>query len=161
MKSKVIYLFLALLLPGLIFVFLKFFGKNEFAVEPLYQNTPPKTTGCGSVVLPYVVPDSVLSHLDFGRDSLVLVVFEETSVDGVAQLDRVTEEIKKDPIHIIHFNPVLAENQQWKKCSFFLTEPFNTVLVDHKGSIRGEYTMNDRKEVDRLLTEITIILKKF
>ncbi|RAV98584.1 hypothetical protein [Pseudochryseolinea flava] len=161
MKSKFIYLFLALLLPGCIFVFLKLFGRNEFAVAPLYQSAPPTVTGCSNVTLPYSVPDTVLSTLNFGRDKLVVVIFDETTVDGRAQIDRVTDEIKDDAVHIIHHTSLDVKTSSWKRCTFFLAEPRNTVLVDAQGKIRGEYTMSDREEVDRLLTEITIILKKY
>jgi len=161
MKSKFIYLFLALLLPGVIFVFLKLFGRNEFAVEPLYQSTAPVAPGCVQVQAPYYVPDSVLSQLNFRTDSLVAIVFHEKSDEGIAQLNRVKEEVKGDPIHLVTIDSITARTESWKQCSFFLKEPFNTVLVDYKGRIRGEYTMRDRKEIDRLLTEITIILKKY
>jgi hypothetical protein len=161
MKGKFIYLFLALLLPGLVFVFLKLFGRNEFAVAPLYQTTAPASRACGPVTIPYQVPDSVMSQLPLGNDSLVVVVFGEMSVDGEAQFTRVQAESKDDAVQLIAFKLPSPKNVAWKQCSFFLAEPFNTVLVDYTGRIRGEYDMNDRKEVDRLLTEMTIILKKY
>ena len=161
MKGKALYLFLALLLPGLIFVFLKIFGRNEFNVAPLYQTTPPIAQGCAPAKLPYVVSDSVLSQLHFGKDSLVVIIYAETSADGEAQFIRVKDETKNDPIQLLDIKAPTKKDLSWKQCSFFLREPFNTVLVDYKGRIRGEYTMSDREEVDRLLTEITIILKQY
>jgi hypothetical protein len=161
MKGKFIYLFLALLLPGFIFVFLKFFGRNEFAVEPLYQTTPPTSKQCAPASLPYVVADSIMKQLPFEKDSLIVFVFDERSADGLAQIARVKDEVREDAVELITASTSTPKNKAWKQCSFFLSEPFNAVLVDHKGRIRGEYTMSDRKEVDRLLTEVTIILKKY
>jgi hypothetical protein len=58
--------------------------------------------------------------------------------------------------------PVLGEKvMQRKKCVFLLKEPFDLVMVDRAGVIRGQYTSNDREEVDRLIMEITIILKRY
>ena len=57
MKSKFIKfttLFLALLLPVCIFLFLKMFGSNEFNI-PIYYQTQVEldSTGCDGLVAPY------------------------------------------------------------------------------------------------------------
>jgi len=161
-KKQLIYLAIALILPGSVFVFLKMFGKNEFAVEPLYATVAPEVpAGCSSVTVPYHVPDNIVGQLNFLHDSLVLVVFGSPTFYGVNQLKRVDEQYKTDPLHqfvIGNDDPRIAS---WKKCIFFLKEPFDLVLVDRKGVLRGQYISKDREDVDRLLTEITIILKKY
>lgn len=163
MKGKQLtYLAIALLLPGSIFVFLKIFGENEFAVEPLYTTVAPEVpAGCYAVKAPYHLPDSVLQQLNFQEDTLVLVVMGNLSADGAIQLHRVEEQTKTDPLHMILVGNNVRRLRLWKKCIFFLKEPFDLVLVDKKGALRGQYNSNDREDVDRLLTEITIILKKY
>lgn len=158
---KILYLFIALLLPGCVFVFLKFFGKNEFAVPPLYADVMPEVpAGCEKVTLPYFVPDSILSQLQFSQDSLVLISFGELTKEGTHQVDRVKELY---PTEVVQW-PISSADVRgtfWKHCTFFLKEPFDLVLVDRRGRIRGQYTSNDLDEMDRLITEITIILKRY
>ena len=162
MQKKSIFLFLALILPVLIFLFLKFFGKNEFAVKPLFtENDSEIPQGCLPVSFPYHVADSALRQLDLREDSLVLVLFGEPDEEGKIQVNRIMDEISKYGIRMIRF-PVLGEKViQMKKCIFFLTEPLDLVLVDRVGVIRGQYKSDDREEVDRLFMEITILLKKY
>ncbi len=161
-QTKSIFLFLALILPILIFIFLKFFGKNEFAVPPMYTEISPQNSeGCLPVSLPYLVPDSVLNQLAIGEDSLTLVLFGQPNDESKIQINRVMDEISKDGIRMVQFPSLTGKVLQWKKCIFFLKEPFDLVLVDRSGVIRGQYNSNDREEIDRLLMEITIILKKY
>ncbi len=162
MQKKSIFLFLALILPVLIFIFLKFFGKNEFAVKPLFTESDSEIPeGCFPVSFPYHVSDSVLRQLDLREDSLVLVLFGEPNEEAKIQINRIMEEISKDGIRMIRFPVLAGKVMQWKKCVFFLKEPFDLVMVDRTGLIRGQYTSDDREEVDRLLMEITIMLKKY
>ncbi|MEO7990156.1 MAG: hypothetical protein ABI663_11475 [Chryseolinea sp.] len=161
-QKKSIFLFLALILPVLIFLFLKFFGKNEFAVKPLFvESNSEIPSGCLPVAFPYHVPDSVMRQLGIKEDSLALVLFGEPDEEGKIQINRIMDEISKDGIRMIRFPAPGPKVAQWKKCVFFLKEPLDLVLVDRGGLIRGQYVSNDREEVDRLLTEITIILKKY
>ena len=160
--NKIIFLFLAFLLPVCIFLFLKFFGKNEFAVEPLYSTIAPDVQeGCAPVSIPYYVPDSITNALSFGNDSLVLVIFGKPDKEGATQLMRIDEEFPEDRIQQKIITDADPHFSSWKKCIFFLKEPFDVILVDRKGVIRGQYVSNDREEIDRLLTEIAIILKKY
>jgi hypothetical protein len=163
MKGKqLIFLLIALVLPGCVFVFLKIFGKNEFAVEPLYNAVAPEVpAGCSPVTVPYQVPDSIVKQLDFRQDSLVLVALGDLTADGITQLKRVDEEYSTDPIRQTVIGSSDPRMSFWKQCIFFLKEPFDLVLVDREGALRGQYSSNDREDVDRLLTEITIILKKY
>ena len=161
-KKKSILLFLALILPILIFIFLKFFGKNEFAVPLLYVDKAPTIQeGCLSVAIPYHVPDSILRQLDFKDDSLSLVLFSTPNEESKIQLHRVMDEVSKDGIRMVQFPSLGEKVMKWKKCIFFLNEPFDLALVDRSGMIRGQYASNDRDEIDRLLIEITIIIKKY
>jgi hypothetical protein len=160
--KKLIYLFLALLLPGCIFVFLKLFGKNEFAVQPLYESVAPTSPNeCQPVTLPYLIPDSIARTINSKNDSLVLVLFGDLSNEGKSQLDRVNEELAGGSLIEYQVRNNDPRISYWRSCIFFVREPFNLILVDNHKRIRGEYNINDREDVDRLLTEITIILRKF
>lgn len=161
-KKKGIFLFLALLLPIFIFLFLKFFGKNEFAVRPLFQDAAPEPqTGCGQVKIPYHVPDSVFSTLTFERDTLLLLWFDDLTDNGITQFRRVSKELEKDPVK----NQIVALNDQKmqlrRTCIFLLKKPYDVVLIDRKGLIRGQFVSDNREEIDRLITEVDIILKKY
>jgi hypothetical protein len=160
MKGKNFKLYLALLLPILVLVMLKLFGRNQFDVPPLFVDDMPKSEACGiKVSLPYHVPDSVMVKLPIETDSLVCIDFGGQSPTANIQIQRAVEQFKNDPVHITSSNKLT--NPAWKECIFFLQEPFDVVVVDRKGVIRGQYDADDREEMDRLITEITIILKKY
>jgi len=161
-NKKPVFLFLALLLPILVFLFLKFFGKNEFAVRPLFQDAAPEPQpGCQHVKVPYHIPDSVLRSLTFEQDSLLVLWFAEQMEYDNKQLRRVSNELRNDRIR----NEVVASNDQkmqaWKACIFLLKKPYDVVLIDRKGRIRGQFVSDNREEIDRLITEVDIILKKY
>ncbi|HEY9006492.1 MAG TPA: hypothetical protein VIM75_10170 [Ohtaekwangia sp.] len=159
--TKAILLFLAFLLPILIFLFLKYFGKNEFAVAPLFVTEMPEMqSGCGPVTLPYHVQDSVLAALPWKQDSLILIVFGQPDKEATTQLKRIAEEVEGGIQQKI-ITEAEPNFVSLKKCTFLLQEPFDLVLVDKKGTIRGQYIASDREDIDRLLTEAAIILKKY
>ena len=158
MKSKkIIFLFLALLVPSLIFVFLKMFGTNEFDIEVLYEeNMPAFTEACnGSYTLPYHLPDSINREVNVRGDSAVFVHFGNPEALFIT---RVLSRYKDDPVAHRIFN---RDEAVLKKCIFILEEPFDVALVDRKGRIRGQYNSSDREEVDRLITEIAILIRKY
>jgi hypothetical protein len=159
--KKTILLFLALLFPACIFLFLKQFGKNEFAVPPLFEAEYPERVGeCGiTITLPYRIADSVKSSLALPADKLTVVHFGETNTESETQLKRVMNEYGQD-VKMQRLAET-AENAQLKRCVFFLNDRDNLVLVDGTGLIRGHYVSADREEIDRLLTEIAIILKRY
>src|SRR6478736_2801876 len=78
MNKKLIFLFIALLLPGLIYTFLKMFGSNSFAVAPLFQKEIVVPAGCPDANAPYQLPENLFSVLSSsqGQDSLLLVFYE-------------------------------------------------------------------------------------
>jgi len=156
--KKALFLFLAFLLPALIFIFLKIFGKNEFAVPPLYQVEKPEVlSGCTfQPTTPYHVPDSVITGLHFDSDSLVCIWYGNLSHEGSKQFKRVMAVCEKYPVKQLRL-----DKSYQSKCVFFLKEPYDVALIDHKGLIRGQYVASDREEIDRLLIEVDIILKKY
>src|SRR4051812_36054178 len=78
MSKKLVFLFVALLLPGLIYTFLKMFGSNAFAVAPLFQEEVIVPDGCPDVQAPYHLPPNVFKTLSSGseQDSLLLVFYK-------------------------------------------------------------------------------------
>jgi hypothetical protein len=75
--KKIIILFLGLALPGLVFVFLKMFGKNQFDVPLLHEQgvTDVDTSCLYDYPVPYTVPDSILQKLYAKNKSLIVVNF--------------------------------------------------------------------------------------
>jgi hypothetical protein len=176
MKTKIkktLILLSALALPIFIFIFLRTFGKNEFNVEPLFQQAPlPVSPECGSTATaPYMLEEKKLTELRWSiNDSLTLYVFnivpfDETeltirlaeSQEGVGlQIHKITSDSTqlsedKDPI-------VMSASAvgQLYTC-FFLMQKVNAVLVDSKRRIRGHYNLVEREEIDRMLVEVKII----
>lgn len=161
-KKKVLYLFLALLLPVFVFLFLKFFGKNEFAVRPLFQDaTPEVQAGCHPIKIPYHISDSVLNRLHFDNDSLVLIWFGKLGQEEEIQVRRIYSEFKDDPVKQVFMTADDSNTDNVRTCVFLLKNPYDVVLIDRKGLIRGQFVSDNREEIDRLMTEMDIILKKY
>ncbi|MBX2963633.1 MAG: hypothetical protein KF687_14065 [Cyclobacteriaceae bacterium] len=174
--GRFILLVLALALPVLIFLFLKFFGKNEFDVPPLYTDGAPFRDGCGRVFTgPYAIPEEVLSQFGWSeKDSLSLFYVGELH-EG-KQWDRLRTHPATARLRMfgISVDSILNQSEAMKysklspdsvqliqRCFFFLTEPYDLVLVDNERRIRGNYQLNNREEIDRLILETKIILKKY
>ncbi len=163
MKStKALFLFLALILPICIFLFLKFFGRNEFEVKPLFWDSPPEAdSSCPDVAVPYVVHDSIRSQLLSGNDSLAVIAFnDETDIDAANQIKRIKDETEDLPVALLTLS-ASERHLYWKNCILFLKEPADMAVVDSRGRLRGQYILADREDVDRLLTEVSIILKRY
>jgi hypothetical protein len=161
MGKKIIFLFLALLLPGCIFVFLKIFGKNEFNVEPLFQSAKPIVTApCSDVTVPYKVSGDVLKQVFSFGDSLALIYFDEDTLT-TKSFEKLEDKIGDEPVSLKRLNANNVESRALYACVFFMEQKKDLVLVDRAGLIRGQYEFDDLDEIDRLKTEITIILKKY
>ncbi len=161
-NKKIIFLFLAFILPTCIFLFLKFFGKNEFTVEPLYADVYPEpVAGCPSVMtLPYSVPDSIMAQLPDKSAELFVLKFGVFSGESANQMRRTKEEFSNDPV-VISTMPESRKSNNWRDCVFFLKQPYDLVVIDRTGVIRGQYNSAEREEIDRLITEVSILLKKY
>jgi hypothetical protein len=159
--KKAVLLFLALLFPACIFVFLKFFGKNEFTVPALYTEVYPEgVSDCGvPITLPYHVPDSVQESLHLTKDSLMLIHFEEVPAESQQPLSRVRNEYGSE-LKLKSLGPSDSISYL-RKCIFFLKGKDDLVLLDGEGVIRGQYNAGDREEIDRLLMEVAILLKRY
>ncbi|MEJ0056044.1 MAG: hypothetical protein WDN75_10520 [Bacteroidota bacterium] len=163
--KKSLYLFLALLLPGLIFVFLKFAGKNEFTVPVFHENgveAPPASCGM-TYSSPYRVPGSVLTFLEMSREANVLI-FPVEGLNFGKLKQGINDELGTNKVGIIDAKALATDTARldnWKKCIFLVSAPLQSVLVDSVGKIRGYYDLRSLKEVDRLRVELKILLKKY
>jgi hypothetical protein len=159
--KKSLFLFLALILPICIFIFLKFFGRNEFDVPLLHQKAiENKPTSCYlNYTLPYVLSDSIITLLNpMHRKGLLVVNF-----DSASTLNRILEQFPEN-INVVqsHQLKLSDEKLNFVKQCILLTPPPNTVvLIDEQKRIRGYYPADDREEIDRLIVEMKIILKQY
>lgn len=159
MNKKISYLFIALLLPGLIFLFLKFFGKNEFDIPVYYRGGVSSDTlskKCDIHVRgQYYVADSVIEK--WGRKNVVsLLSFSEgTEPEWMSKL---VKEGKFEYLQQVCWN---CGEDKLKDCVLFLKRPYNAVLIDNEKRIRGYYIMGDLDEMDRLQVELKILLKMY
>lgn len=166
--KKIVYLFIALLLPIAVFLFLKFFGKNEFAVTPLFQSEKELPSGnCAySYDVPYTIPDSVFSLLRIqSRSELVVVIFAAASAgeEDDRLVNRVQDGFLYDPVE---FRWISEDTSavRWdliRRCVFLLPDGINVVALDRKGRIRGQYDGHSLEEMDRLTVELKVILRKY
>ncbi|MCU0356979.1 MAG: hypothetical protein MUE95_05320 [Cyclobacteriaceae bacterium] len=177
-KLKAVVLLVALLLPVSIFLFLKYFGKNEFQVEPLYETELPDwaSSECAiSHILPYQVPDSILLGIGWNKSYRLTLfsfyagaspAYERIMTNYPEQDVRLINVVVRDqdftPVRGLWTMPVDGELlAEWKKCFLFMSEPNDLILVDDEGRIRGYYQLDNREEIDRLLMELSIMLNRY
>jgi hypothetical protein len=165
MAKKITYLFLALLVPGLIFVFLKFAGSNRFDIPVYPQEGLPLHSACtGEVRGRYQVPDSVWQALSVAVTSTAIVVhFPAEGLNGTAVANAVKEEIGGD-VSFVAMAEITSDSvtlARWKSCVFLLEGPRQAALIDGERRIRGFYDLRNRDEVDRLRVELKILLEKY
>lgn len=157
--KKVIFLFLALMFPVCIFLFLKIFGKNQFSVPPLFTDVLPENMDeCGvAVALPYRIPGSIQDSLSLSNTKMTLIHFGILESDEEKRLERVKGDYGNKFDFILLPDSLLS----LKRCAFFLADPNNLVLVDNLGAIRGQYQSTDRDEIDRLRMELSILFNEY
>lgn len=186
MKKPLLFFFL-LLLPVLIFLFLRTFGKNEFEVPVLFMDSVTVPAACSgySYQTPYVIEDSVLQKLSWSeKDSLTIIVFESENKisrhEQKIQVERVLTEFKKQPVHVIHiFNNKLIHDIKLDSkhkqisvnenefpiilnCVFLLESLQDAVIIDSQKRIRGQYNLSKREDADRMIMqEMNILLKRY
>lgn len=184
--KKAFFLFLALLLPIAVFVFLKLFGKNEFTVKPLFQESVESATDCKSFVYkaPYFLHDSVLNQVGWLKDdSLTVFIFnsipEKDHREYSIQVDRIFTELSSKNFHIVYLSErmkggatntlkdeeatlkELGDLSLYRNCIFLMRQPENAVMVDSKKRIAGQYDLTDLEDADRLIMEMKILLRKY
>lgn len=163
----------ALVVPVAVLLFLRTFGRNEFEVKPLFNDSlPVRPSYCPDVQLPYTLPDLVRKRLNFtGKIPLVLYLTE--GPDPIF-LQRIRSSFNEQELGLVVISDSTLHNSPsgnsisvaadsillYSRCYLFLPEQKSMTLVDNQGRIRGHYG-SSREETDRLLTEAAIILKKY
>lgn len=160
---KIIFLILALLVPGLVFVFLKMFGRNEFQVPVLHQESVPERTKNCDVPYraPYLVADSIIRTLGLNaEDSLYVFNFDAAQGDA---LNRVSTEFRDHPVTVVDVTSLEGgiEPDFLRRCVLLMHQDSSAAIIDNRRRIRGYYDPRDRDEVDRMILEIKIMLKQY
>ncbi len=94
MYKKITYLLVALALPGLIFIFLKIFGKNHFDIPVYYKDgvTDSLKECSGAHRGQYFIPDSTLNIFGYKKDEVSLLV--EASETSNKELEKLKQSFK-------------------------------------------------------------------
>ena len=160
---KIIFLFLALLLPVAVFVFLKTFGRNEFQVPVRHaEGTIEVPVNCQfQYATPYRIADSIMTVLHLNRNDSLFVFYFDASLNTA--MDRVAVQFQDAPITILSSGQVAGRTDARlvEECVLLMPADSSVALVDHQRRIRGYYDGRDRDEIDRLIVEIKIILKQY
>ncbi len=164
--KKLTYLFLALLLPGLIFVFLKYAGSNRFDIPIYYQEGPVPTSENCAVVgpAPYRLPDSLWNYFGRPRKMASVLIFSTGALIPGEISDEIWNEIGKDKVTFDRDRSLGTDSSalyRWQACVFLVKPPWQTVLFDSLGRIRGYYDLRSREEVDRLRVELKILVEHY
>lgn len=153
--KKVGILFIGLALPITIFLFLKIFGENKFEVASLFQaELPEGVSDCQGLSVPYRISTEIVANFLDEKDQVGVVIVDA----DVAHLSRIVDQFSSDPISVKTLDSIASATV--KKCVFLLRDPYDVVLFDRQGNIRGQYFSEDRDEIDRLILELSIILNK-
>jgi len=184
--KKVLILFFAFLLPILIFLFLKMFGKNEFEVPVLFADSVSVPANCGTYayVSPYVIHDSIQSRINWNKnDTLTIIVFE----DGVREkkherdihIERIFTEFRDEPVSVVRIykDQTIADVKKerltersvsqdsftlYRDCVFLLATDQDAAIIDTEKRIRGQYNLVKRDDADRMIMqEMNILLNRY
>ena len=160
MKRKNILLSLALLLPVLVFIFLKFFGRNKFDIPVFHQDKVEVSADCNqNYSVPYLVSEESLRTLNCTKGDPAIIVFSTLVGEGKSRLQ---QEIDSKRLNLILMHGLFSEPElkNWS-CIFVLPTGSNAVLVDSQRKIRGYYQLEKRDEIDRLLVELKILFNEY
>lgn len=152
---------LAFLVPGLIFIFLKIFGNNQFDIPVYYKDglTDAPTECHLSSKGQYYVSDSVLRQVNWANGAALW--FSGLTSGEKKELIRVLGSRKPVNLQLVNLDSVDAEGREnVKACDLLMKKPWNAVLTDEQKRIRGYYSLSTREELDRLEIELEILLKK-
>ncbi len=153
------------MLPGMIFVFLKYAGKNEFNIPVYYEEgveAPP--SGCDiDYRQPYLLPEA---FRDIAGPMLEanLLIFPNEGLDFKKIHSDIRNEFGEGKVWIKDAHDLFQDStayNQSKRCVFLLNDPWQSVLFDNAGRIRGYYDLRLREEEDKLRVELKILQKKY
>ena len=157
---KPLIVILVFLVPIGVFLFLRYFGKNEFDIPVFYVDKIEGKTNCNfEYEVPYFIADSLSSILQLGRSKSVLIVDSSVVKKDISIL---MEDFSKEELSVVFLVDLSKEeSSQLKKCILLLPDNSSSVLVDDKRQIRGYYSLPSRDEMDKLDVELKVLLKKY
>lgn len=148
-NRKGIILFLALALPVLIFLFLKFFGRNQFDLPVFHTTSEEWPANCPP---PAQFPFKVSMEALGLKDQPAILFLSEPEMEAS----------KRIPVEIdtlqIQFQRLPDSTDP---CAFGAPSGTSAVLIDSTGSIRGIFAALERDETDRLIMESKILLNDY
>jgi hypothetical protein len=159
--KKKLLLIIALLFPLLLVLLFQFDSEGVYEVPLLFEDGVKQAPATCSLTypVPYILPDSITHELVGNKmPTLMIISFDTTSREVKRNLNRVREQFSRDDV-LIKEN--LELDSTIVKCQFLVHSDSTVVMIDKTGRIRGYYNGNKREEVDRLLDEGKIILKKY
>jgi hypothetical protein len=158
--KKSLFLFLGLLLPVLVFLFLKFFGKNEFDVPLPHQEKIEALAGCDNEYAhPYIVKDSIILEIAPARRELRLINF---GLNKTTLNDKLLDYLSHvSLVDVDRWELSETQRQYLLKCVLLVPATKDLVLLDNANRIRGYYDSGSRDEMDRLEAELNILLKRY
>lgn len=175
MIKKPVLLFIALILPVSIFLFLHYFGQNEFEI-PIYHKSPSQDIPA-DCQFDYQYPYKVVnSGIELSGPTIVYFtsgLTDELLEDSKSQLARLREEFESNAPKLILLGmangsvttgvDMVVDSAAYeieKKC-IFLAGSNRLVLIDTEKQIRGYYENASLKEVDRLIVELKILFRNY
>lgn len=171
--KKLSYLFLALLVPSLIFIFLKFAGKNKFDVPVYFEQgvaevaehcVRPSGTPRSQETGAYHLPDSLWLDNGLIRKEANVFIFPARGIDTRVVQAALDDELGNGSVLVVDANSIVADSLELnncRRCVFMVKEPTQAVLADGAGRIRGYYDLHARDEMDRMRVEIKIVLQRY
>ena len=158
-KKGFILLF-SLLFPIIVFLFLKFYGQNEYELS-VYNSS------CSEIIDEYIIND-------FNRNNNIRIV-DIRMTDNDILVDNYINKLEiNDQIEVITLSNKLR-NLNWlnlvvdkvlierlSECiqNEYLDKSF-ILLLDKQNRVRGHFYSADRKEIERLDVEIDILLLEY
>lgn len=163
---KPIILVAILLIPIVIFLFLKFFGENRFDIPVYYENgVNSEFPYCQNYTGAYSVAG--LSKENLPGVYLFLNPNKEFNLRGVNNIKNRLTDALGDIGHTVFTTDSLLRQtnvldtvtfRQRLNCDFVSDTLNQYILVDSKSRIRGYYN-TEREEIDRLIVEMKILLE--
>lgn len=172
---KWLFLFMLIALPVSVYVFLQAFGENKFTI-PIYheEGITDIVTGCNQNLGQHIVPAFVENDSISTQNLIGIVIYNIGDVDKAQELDKSNNLLmldeKLDVWNNVVYQDLTSKTDELVKfanCGLVLRnievvgdyiKNDTLVLVDNQRRIRGYYSVLDRVEVDRLITEVNVLL---
>lgn len=163
--TKIFVITVVLLLPVIVFLFLKQFGNNEFALPVYYQDGTPFTE-CGHDSAPHRLSQEFTKK--YLRETPAIIAIEgELNNEFKYDLQNVLNKYPEAKLYKVNLCCISDETRlRILNCELVLGEDRyldksilnKYVLVDSARQIRGYFQVNELDEITRLDMELDILL---